>query len=84
MMEGSGSSETSVHLYTTRRHIPEDSDLHIHRQDNLINKYYVIAFVLLHLTKHSFPSTCLLAFYTRVHNAVVNCGYTAGGYIRGN
>jgi hypothetical protein len=36
MMEAASTSETSVNSYnTTRRNTPEDSNLHIHRLDNL-------------------------------------------------
>jgi hypothetical protein len=35
MMEAVSTSETSVNFYhTTRRKIPEDSHLHIHRREN--------------------------------------------------
>jgi hypothetical protein len=35
MMEAVGSSETSVLIRTTRRHIPEDDILHSHSRENL-------------------------------------------------
>jgi hypothetical protein len=36
-MEAIRSSETSVHIRSTRRHIPEDGILHSHRRENLIS-----------------------------------------------
>jgi hypothetical protein len=40
MMEAAGTSETSVNFYqTTRRNIPEDSQHHIRRRENL--KYHL-------------------------------------------
>jgi hypothetical protein len=35
MMEATGSSKTPVLTRPTRRHIPEDGILHIHRRENL-------------------------------------------------
>jgi hypothetical protein len=37
-MEAIRSSEWSIHIRPTRRHIPEDGILHSHRRENL--KYY--------------------------------------------
>jgi hypothetical protein len=39
-MEAICSSETSVHTITTRRHIPENDILHIHRRENLKSYKY--------------------------------------------
>jgi hypothetical protein len=44
MMEAARSSETLVNFnQTTRRYNPEDSNLHIHRRENL--KSYIVAVV---------------------------------------
>jgi hypothetical protein len=40
------SSETSVHIRSTRRHIPEDGILHSHRRENLDSYTVYIIFLL--------------------------------------
>jgi hypothetical protein len=41
-MEAISSSETSVHTRSTRRHIPEDGNLHNHRRENLKSYIFII------------------------------------------
>jgi hypothetical protein len=46
MMETSGSSDASVHIcQVTRRQIPEDGYLHIHRVKNLKSDWLALSFV---------------------------------------
>jgi hypothetical protein len=55
MMEAESISETSVNFYeTTRRNYPEDSDLHIHRRENL--KSYLFLFASTYLYETAFSS----------------------------
>jgi hypothetical protein len=49
MMEAISTSETSVNFYqTTWRNIPENSDLHNHRHENLKSHHYYQAYHILY------------------------------------
>jgi hypothetical protein len=47
-MEAIRSSETSVYAISTRRHIPEDGILHIHRRENLKSYMYLMCLLKLY------------------------------------
>jgi hypothetical protein len=65
MMEAVRTSETSINFNVTpRRYIPEDSELHIRRRENL--------------KSHNYPSICLKERKTSVRIAGIRADFNPG------